>query len=73
MKFGKSFIAVCLTVVADDGMEFLFGLDNIKRLRGVIDLHDNGDDDDDDNYHRLEKCIKYGDVLKGDWMGFVDG
>ena len=43
MKFGKSFIAVCLTVVADDGMEFLFGLDNIKRLRGVIDLHDNGE------------------------------
>lgn len=41
-------------MVADDGMEFLFGLDNIKRLRGVIDLHDNGElvgcmvDDDDD-------------------------
>jgi len=41
MKFGNSYMAVSITVVPNNDMDFLLGLDNLKRLRGVIDLNRN--------------------------------
>lgn len=34
-------MAVSITVVPNNDMDFLFGLDNLRRLRGVIDLSRN--------------------------------
>lgn len=34
MKFGNSYMAVSITVVPAFDMDFLFGLDNLRRLRG---------------------------------------
>ena len=41
MKFGNTYMALSITVVPDNDMDFLFGLDNLRRLRGVIDLSRN--------------------------------
>jgi hypothetical protein len=41
MKFGNTFMALSITVVPNNDMDFLFGLDNLRRLRGVIDLSRN--------------------------------
>mmetsp|Transcript_3642 Transcript_3642/g.6019 ORF Transcript_3642/g.6019 Transcript_3642/m.6019 type:complete len:384 (+) Transcript_3642:78-1229(+) len=41
VKFGQSYMAVSVTVVPSNDMDFLFGLDNLRRLRGVIDLDRN--------------------------------
>jgi DNA damage-inducible protein 1 len=41
MRFGNTYMALSITVVPNNDMEFLFGLDNLRRLRGVIDLNRN--------------------------------
>lgn len=38
MKFGSTFFPVSLTVLENDGVDFLFGLDTLKRNRCCIDL-----------------------------------
>lgn len=41
LKAGSSFFPFSITVLDQDGMEFLFGLDNLKRHQCCIDLKDN--------------------------------
>jgi hypothetical protein len=41
MRFGNSYMVLSITVVPSNDMDFLFGLDNLRRLRGVIDLSRN--------------------------------
>jgi DNA damage-inducible protein 1 len=41
MKFGKSFFPVSLTVLDQNDVDFLFGLDMLKRHRCEISLRDN--------------------------------
>ena len=41
MQLGSSFIPISITILEDDSMEFLFGLDNLKRHRCCIDLNSN--------------------------------
>ena len=41
MQLGSIFIPISITILEDDGMEFLFGLDNLKRHRCCIDLDAN--------------------------------
>jgi len=41
MQLGSIFIPISITILEDEGMEFLFGLDNLKRHRCCIDLDAN--------------------------------
>jgi DNA damage-inducible protein 1 len=41
MTVGKHFFPCSLTVLENDGVDFLFGLDMLKRHQAVIDLRDN--------------------------------
>jgi DNA damage-inducible protein 1 len=41
MQLGSIFIPISITILEDDSMEFLFGLDNLKRHRCCIDLNSN--------------------------------
>ncbi|PRW58158.1 DNA damage-inducible 1 [Chlorella sorokiniana] len=41
LKAGASYFPFSITVLDQDGMEFLFGLDNLKRHQCCIDLKDN--------------------------------
>lgn len=41
MKLGNSFFPISVTVLEDDKMECLFGLDTLKRYRCCINLHKN--------------------------------
>lgn len=41
MQLGSIFIPISITILEDDSMEFLFGLDNLKRHRCCIDLDAN--------------------------------
>ena len=41
MKLGQSFFPISLTVLENDDVDFLFGLDMLKRHRCAIDLRDN--------------------------------
>jgi hypothetical protein len=41
MQLGSIFIPISITILEDDSMEFLFGLDNLKRHRCCIDLNAN--------------------------------
>lgn len=41
MKFGNSFFPVSLTVLDQNDVDFLFGLDMLKRHRCEISLRDN--------------------------------
>ena len=41
MQLGSIFIPISITILEDDSMEFLFGLDNLKRHRCCIDLLSN--------------------------------
>lgn len=41
MKIGNQFIPISITVMESDDIDFLFGLDNLKRHRCIIDLDRN--------------------------------
>lgn len=41
LKFGNTFIVASITVMEGNSVDFLLGLDNLKRLRGVINLERN--------------------------------
>jgi DNA damage-inducible protein 1 len=41
MKFGNSYFPISLTVLESNGVDFLFGLDMLRRYRGIIDLGNN--------------------------------
>jgi DNA damage-inducible protein 1 len=41
MKFGNSYFPISLTVLENNGVDFLFGLDMLRRYRGIIDLGNN--------------------------------
>merc|ERR550539_1569876 len=41
IKFGSIFLASSFTILDQEGMDFLFGLDMLRRHQGVIDLQKN--------------------------------
>jgi DNA damage-inducible protein 1 len=41
MKFGSSFFPISLTVIDSNGVDFLFGLDMLRRYKCIIDLNRN--------------------------------
>lgn len=41
IKFGKIYLPCSFTILDDPSMEFLFGLDMLRRHQGIIDLKDN--------------------------------
>ena len=41
MKFGNSFFSISITILDNSDVDFLFGLDTLRRYRCVIDLIDN--------------------------------